>query len=70
MGTVVLALRGTSEHRKGFALRGEHMSSFSPIRGTKWKQPLQLPLAFLGQFLVIALVILLFVLYVSNLRIG
>lgn len=46
------------------------MFSFSPIRAPKWKHPLQLPLAFLGQFLIVALVILVFVLYVSSLRMG
>jgi hypothetical protein len=41
-----------------------------PIPGAKRKIPLQMPLTFLGQFLVVALVILVFVLYVSSLTIG
>ena len=46
------------------------MFSLSPIRGAARTHPLRLPLTFLGQFLVVALVILLFVLYVASLRMG
>lgn len=40
-----------------------------PITKQKGDNPLHNPIAFLGQFLVIAAVILLFVLYVTGLRI-
>jgi hypothetical protein len=40
-----------------------------PIPGDKKTQPPHLPLAFLGQCLVVGIVIMLFVLYISGLRI-
>jgi hypothetical protein len=41
-----------------------------PIQGGKKSPAFDLPLAFLGQFLVVAILILLFVLYAAGVRIG
>ncbi len=46
------------------------MFHVTPIPERKKGRPSQLPFAFLAQFAVVALVILMFVLYVSGLRMG
>jgi hypothetical protein len=40
-----------------------------PIPKAKRMEPLRLPLAFLGQFIVVAIVILMFVAYVAGTRV-
>ena len=46
------------------------MFHLSPIRSGKSRDPLRSSLVFLGQFLPVAIIILLLVLYVSGMRIS